>query len=110
MFYLYLTAKHVDESGAESTAVQVSVDYYKGSGVMLNLTGVEHDKGEPDGAFRYMPIGSPKASHLWEKFTRSPGKKMAGIEAIIKNQIDTKSGPAYDHLTAFLTKYGMQVS
>lgn len=109
--FIPLSERHKSQSGAESNAIMVTVSYWKGSGVVLGITGVDHQP-EPNypNHFSYMPIGSPSVNHTLEKVNRDPGKKkMPGIVANVAAQVEGKTGTVWQYITEFATKHGMKI-
>lgn len=113
MIYVYLAEQHSKPLGntqANSNAIQVRADYWKGTGLVVGFTGVEHTKGDSLGNFRYMPIGSPSDRVIADPtMSRMNAKKLQTVTAEINASIKTKSGKWWEEVVKFAEKHGMKL-
>lgn len=92
-------------AGIDNNAIQVRVRYWKGRGILLGFTAGE-DMGS---SFRCALITGASADYVLEEIGRDNKKKVEAWEKVVFEQIEKKSGAAWDKLNEFANKFGMKL-
>lgn len=108
--YLYVAITPKTDKSMTHDTIQVGADYSKGAGgFTLDFTaGETTNKGETFEGFRTALMQSPSGYHKLYDMGRNSGAKCDKWRGEAFDQINAKSGAAWDALKAFADKHGFE--